>query len=1001
MSAVLNNITDTLNNMVSAFQRVQDVAVKTFSTITEQSNAATTVTQHFKSELENGKEKNTPIEVTPVWDVQSKLDVFQNMGIDRLNLEMGSLNDITNEVLKRQQRIGEQALNIELLPKEASWDINATNQRIEELGQKLVDLQNIDISMMDDASVARMNTEYEAIRESMNSIINLQEGMNAAIEQGDISRLNESYDQLNVVTEQVERRVRESSAAIEEMNRIEWNTPDFAEVFTESGLKRFNQEIESAAGMVNRLTNSQQQISQLTAKTAIFPPNMVGDIDGVNSRIEKIRHTIQLIEANKLKGVQADKVNSEVEQLRQHLSEALNSQDALNSAMRNMDVSAANAAFDRFNSAVSSTERYIQNSVNQQGRFNSLVKDGEKAAENLGNKINNFVGKFLNISTIKQAAGWIQDTFSMKDEQIRVNFKLAAALDNAGADMSVFTAVENAAGQYAMYGKNAMMAGASELAKHVSDENAIVSMMNTLSNFAAGEGGANVDPGQMANYAAQLGDIMAGSTDALAGLELRLSDAQKQIFETGSDMEKAEVLEQIVSRYEGLYDVMENISQGKMQALSQTFQEMKLSVAEQLYPAILSLFDTIQANMPKIEQAVNGFVTVIQYVIIGIMGIISVAAVLFDFFADNWSFIEPVIWGIVAAFVAWKAITWALVAAKWVLVAVKWALVAANWALVAAILANPITWIAVAIGVVIGAIVAWINSVGGLKVAWLIVVNAILTAWDWVKIGFFTGVYWVIDLWEKMKLGMMTAGVAISNFMGDMKSNVLMILQNMVNSAIDIINKFISILNKIPGVSIETIEQVSFGTQAKLQTQAKRQVLEDALAQQRNQMEAGIAERAGKIDTMKDEARARTDRSLAEIEAARAEAQKKDTSKMFTAEDYMNGIGNVGYEIDDIGNRAGYTSLGDDETLSGIANDTANIAGNITVMKNTGEENLQYLRDIAEREQINRFTTAEVHVDFGGITNNVNSEMDLDGIVDYINDGMREAIEITAEGVYA
>ena len=83
--------------------------------------------------------------------------------------------------------------------------------------------------------------------------------------------------------------------------------------------------------------------------------------------------------------------------------------------------------------------------------------------------------------------------------------------------------------------------------------------------------------------------------------------------------------------------------------------------------------------------------------------------------------------------------------------------------------------------------------------------NAILTAWDWVKIGFMTGVYWVMDLFNKMQIGFKKVSVNIANFMGDMKANVLTLLQNMVNGAIDIINGFIDVLNKIPGVSIDTI----------------------------------------------------------------------------------------------------------------------------------------------------------------------------------------------------
>ena len=60
---------------------------------------------------------------------------------------------------------------------------------------------------------------------------------------------------------------------------------------------------------------------------------------------------------------------------------------------------------------------------------------------------------------------------------------------------------------------------------------------------------------------------------------------------------------------------------------------------------------------------------------------------------------------------------------------------------------------------------------------------------------------------------------------------------------------------------------------------------------------------------------------------------------------------------------------------------------------------MEYLRDLAEREVINRFTTAEIHVDMGGVTNNVTNNTDLDGIVNYLTEGIQVAMEETARGV--
>ena len=87
-----------------------------------------------------------------------------------------------------------------------------------------------------------------------------------------------------------------------------------------------------------------------------------------------------------------------------------------------------------------------------------------------------------------------------------------------------------------------------------------------------------------------------------------------------------------------------------------------------------------------------------------------------------------------------------------------------------------------------------------------------------------------------------------------------------------------------------------------------------------------------------------------------------------------------------------------------MANDVGQISDNTGSMKNSmnaTEEDLKYMRDIAERDVVNRFTTAEVKVDFGGITNNVSSDFDLDGIVTYLEDRVAQTLEAVAEGVHA
>lgn len=86
--------------------------------------------------------------------------------------------------------------------------------------------------------------------------------------------------------------------------------------------------------------------------------------------------------------------------------------------------------------------------------------------------------------------------------------------------------------------------------------------------------------------------------------------------------------------------------------------------------------------------------------------------------------------------------------------------------------------------------------------------------------------------------------------------------------------------------------------------------------------------------------------------------------------------------------------------IANAGKDTANNTKGIKEAMEITDEDIKYLRDIAEQEVINRYTTAEVKIEMGGIHNTVSSEMDLDGLVRYINDSLFEAMVSGAEKVH-
>jgi hypothetical protein len=326
----------------------------------------------------------------------------------------------------------------------------------------------------------------------------------------------------------------------------------------------------------------------------------------------------------------------------------------------------------------------------------------------------------------------------------------------------------------------------------------------------------------------------------------------------------------------------------------------------------------------------------------------------------------------VSAVLVGLATTVGILAVAWVVhAAAQWLAVAANQALIVSLLSNPILWIALIIGVLVAAMYRWIQSIGGVKNAWEICKLALIVGWNAVKLAFFTGVYWVIDLVDKLKLCWQKAGVAIANFMGDMKVSVLTILQNMINGAIDIINKFIGVLNKIPGVSIDAIEHVTFATTAAAENEAAKSARAADLAAYESELASAKAGRDAHIDSLKAELNSSVDALQAAYAQAKADAAA-DSSAEQTA-------------------------------LDGIGADTAGIndsAGSAAASLKETTEDLKYMRDLAEQEAINRFATAEVKIDMTGMTNRIDSDMDLDGVLNTLTEGFAEALEVAAEGVH-
>lgn len=450
------------------------------------------------------------------------------------------------------------------------------------------------------------------------------------------------------------------------------------------------------------------------------------------------------------------------------------------------------------------------------------------------------------------------------------------------------------------------------------------------------------------------GTSAQGVESAMLQLTQAMASGVLRGEELNSIFEQAPTIIQTIADYLG-------VPIGEIRAMAAEGQ----ITADIVKSAMLSSAGEINAQFNAMPYTFAQVWTMIQNILLEAFGpLIQAIGAGAQWVYDNWSTIEPVLLGIATA----AAI---LTAAYLVHTAVTWLQVAANRALIASMLSNPILWIALLIGVLVGMIYKWIQSVGGLTNAWNICKLAIMVVWNAIKLAFFVGVYWVIDLVDKLKLCWQKAGVAIANFMGDMKVTVLTILQNMINGAIDIINKFINVLNKIPGVNINAIEHVTFATTAAAENEAAKSARAEDLAAYEQELADAKAGRDAHIDSLQAE----LDSSVDALSAAYAQGKAEAAANSSTEQDLM----------------------------AGLSADTASIAdstGSAAVSLKETTEDLKYMRDFAEQEAINRFTTAEVKIDMTGMTNHIDSDMDLDGVLTTFTEGFAEALEIAAEGVH-
>lgn len=852
------------------------------------------------------------------------------------------------------------------------------------------------------------------ITNALNMTISSFEDMQAtANESFDASSLEAAREQANQATIAIER-LSESMADVVQPDLIPPTTApvqepvevpvtwqsDNLDVFTNTGIDRFRQEVQSTNNMLNTLNTTQEQIAQQAANTDIFPENMVADLNAMGGRIQRIRTQIEQIESNPM-NLGTDLANSQLEQLRMQLSQAVDQQEDLNQAVQRMDVGEANQAYMRLTQTVGGTERYIRDNVDAQGQFNNQIRDGTDAASGLQNKIMAMVAAY---ATVQTAGKILNLSDQMTQTTARLNMMNDGLQTTEELQNMIYASAERSRGSYMATADIVAKLGQRAGDAFSSNQETIAFAENLNKMFVI----AGASQQEMSSASLQL--TQALGSGVLRGEELNaVFESAPNVIQSIADYLDVPIgkIREMASDGEITADIVKTALLSATDEVNAQFEQMPMTFG-QIWTSIsndaVMAFDPVLDRLNEIANS-DGFQTMVAGITDTLVFVSGLVIEIFDlitqvssFMADNWSILAPIIIGVATALGIYttalivyntiQGITNAIqaisafrssihAAALMLQTGATFAATAAQHGFNAALLACPITWIILAIIAIIAVIymaVAAFNKFAGTSVsATGIIVGVLAVAAAFVGNLFVTLINLIIDLVAVVWNFIAAFAEFFANVFNDPIGSIVRLFASMADSVLGILEGIAS--------AIDTL----FGSN-----------LASAVSGWRSSLQGMVTDLVGE----------------AEIKVPRmdASALKLDRFEYGAAWDagYSFGEGiedtisnfDIGSIFDsNIPDPSDYASGYDESSVPGNIADTADNTGAIKDSVDISQEDLKYLRDIAEAEVVNRFTTAEIKVEQTNY-NTINNEMDLDGVVSYLGEGVNEAMEKAAEGVH-
>lgn len=597
--------------------------------------------------------------------------------------------------------------------------------------------------------------------------------------------------------------------------------------------------------------------------------------------------------------------------------------------------------------------RNIRQSTQAEQQLNASIRGGNDALDDM-------VGRAKNLAATIGASVGLKKLIELSDQMTSTTARLNFIVDDGGSvealEAKIMASARRSRAAYLDTASAIASMGANAGAAFTSNDELIAFMEQVNKQFVIGGASAQ---GQAA---AMLQLTQAMAAGALRGEELN------------SILENAPGIARAIEQYMG-------IAEGSIKS----YAEKGAVSATVVKNALLSIADETNAKFNGMAMTWGQVWTQMGNIALKVTQPLLTAI---NWLANNLSVIGPILLGLGTAFLVFQ------VAAHWTqiadvataayhavvnLLSIGFGVLTGNTAAASAavftfnsaLLASPITWIIMLIAVVIGllyGVVAIINKVtgssisatglicGAIAVAGAFIGNTVigllnaLIQYIWaIFVAPFLGIVeWILNVCNG---GFNSFGDAVANLIGQ------------------IIGWFLNL-----GKVVTTIIDAIFGTNW---TAGLESLQSSVTAWGKNENAITLDKNAPTIDYR--------------FEYGDAWAAGNDFGKGIDAK--IGGMFNTG----GLGDSSGFdpSSIADNTGLT--ADNTGKTADALAVT----EEQLEYLRDIAERDAINRFTTAEVKIDMTGMTNRIDGSADLDGVISQLTEGFTEALVTAAEGVHA